>query len=128
MKLLLDSHTFLWAIQEPEELSESAKIALQDAHNTLLVSLATLWEIQIKSDLGKLKLTIPLQQMLQTETNSGRMQLLTITPLHIYTLSNLPMHHRDPFDRLLIAQSQVESAVFVTKDHLIAAYDISTLW
>ena len=128
MKLLLDSHTFLWAIQQPEELSPLAEAALQGANNTLLVSLATLWELQIKSDLGKLDLTIPLQQMVQTETESGRMQLLTISPRHIYTLSSLPMHHRDPFDRLLIAQAQVESATFVTKDQLITPYNIPTLW
>lgn len=128
MKLLLDSHTFLWTIQQPEELSESAEAALQDPHNTLLISLATLWELQIKSDLGKLVLTIPLQQMVQTETESGRMQLLTVSPRHIYALSGLPMYHRDPFDRLLIAQTQVESATFVTKDKLVAPYNIPTLW
>jgi PIN domain nuclease of toxin-antitoxin system len=128
MRLLLDSHVFLWAIQSPEELSETALAALQDTSNDLYVSLATLWELQIKSDLGKLTLVKLLPQMISEEVEAGRMSVLPITPDHIYALSSLPHHHRDPFDRLLIAQAQVEGATLVTKDHLIALYALATLW
>ena len=128
MRLLLDSHVFLWAIQSPEELSETALAALQDTSNDLYVSLATLWELQIKSDLGKLILSKLLPQMISEEVEAGRMSVLPIMPDHIYALSSLPHHHRDPFDRLLIAQAQVEGATLVTKDHLIALYSLSTLW
>ncbi|WP_309722255.1 type II toxin-antitoxin system VapC family toxin [Armatimonas sp.] len=128
MRLLLDSHVFLWAIQSPEELSETALAALQDTSNDLYVSLATLWELQIKSDLGKLTLSKLLPQMIAEEVETGRMSVLSITPDHIYALSSLPHHHRDPFDRLLIAQAQLEGATLVTKDHLIALYSVLTLW
>ena len=128
MKLLLDSHTFLWAIQQPEQLSEVATTALQDMTNLLLVSLVTLWELQIKNDLGKLALVKPLRQMIEDEVEAGRMSILPITAEHIYALLGLPLHHRDPFDRLLIAQAQVEGATLVTKDHLIVLYPVPTLW
>ena len=84
MRLLLDSHVFLWAIQSPKELSETALAALQDTSNDLYVSLATLWELQIKSDLGKLTLSKLLSQMISEEVEAGRMSVLPIMPDHIY--------------------------------------------
>ena len=128
MKLLLDSHAFLWAIQSPEELSDAAREALSDTSNELLLSLVTIWELQIKSDLGKLVLAKPLRELVDEEIESGRMTLLPNTPEHLYALSGLPLHHRDPFDSLLIAQAQVEAMPLVTKDENIPAYGVAILW
>lgn len=128
MKLLLDTHTLLWWRDNPAELSPPALTALCDPNNSLLISLVTLWELQIKVDLNKLSIGVSLSEMVRQEVEVNGMELLPITPAHIYTLSRLPHHHRDPFDRLLIAQAQVENATIVTKDHLIALYSLSILW
>ena len=128
MKLLLDTHTLLWWRDNPVELSETALVALRDPNNTLLISLATLWELQIKVGLNKLSVDVSLSEMVRQEVEVNGMELLPITVNHIYALSSLPHHHRDPFDRLLIAQAQTEKATLVTKDHLIALYSVATLW
>ena len=128
MKLLLDTHTLLWWRDNPAELSETALAALRDPNNTLLISLATLWELQIKVGLNKLSVDVSLSEMVRQEVEENGMELLPITANHIYALSSLPHHHRDPFDRLLIAQAQTENATLVTKDHLIALYSVATLW
>ncbi len=128
MKLLLDTHTLLWWRDNPAELSATALAALRDPNNTFLISLVTLWELQIKIGLNKLSIGVSLPEMVRQEVEVNGMELLPITTDHIYALSSLPHHHRDPFDRLLIAQAQVEGATLVTKDHLIALYSVATIW
>lgn len=128
MKLLLDTHTLLWWRDNPAELSETALAALRDPNNTPLISLATLWELQIKVGLNKLSVDVSLSEMVRQEVEVNGMTLLPINANHIYALSSLPQHRRDPFDRLLIAQAQTENAILVTKDHLIALYSVATLW
>lgn len=108
--------------------AEAALTALRDPNNTLLISFVTLWELQIKVGLNKLSVGVPLKEMVLQEVEVNGMKLLPITADHIYALSSLPHHHRDPFDRLLIAQAQVEGATLVTRDHLIALYALATLW
>lgn len=90
--------------------------------------MVSLWELQIKVGLNKLSVSVSISEMVRQEVEVNGMQLLPIAPDHIYALSSLPHHHRDPFDRLLIAQAQAEGATLVTKDHLIALYSIPTLW
>lgn len=128
MKLLLDTHTLLWWRDNPAELSAVSLTALRDSSNTLFLSMVSLWELQIKVGLNKLSVSVSISEMVRQEVEVNGMQLLPIAPDHIYALSSLPHHHRDPFDRLLIAQAQVEGATLVTKDHLIALYSIPTLW
>src|SRR5688572_18959724 len=108
MKLLLDAHAFIWWDDNPQRLGTAAQTACLDVSNSLLVSAATLWEIQVKAMLGKLVVRRPLKQMVTDQEQKNGLELLPVTAEHVYQLSALPSHHKDPFDRLLIAQAQVE--------------------
>ena len=127
MKLLLDTHIFIWWADQPEKLSPAALSALEDEANELLLSVASVWEMQIKIQLGKLKLSLPLKDLVknQQETND-----LTVSPValpHVLALGALPFHHKDPFDRLLIAQSIEEDLTLVSADSQFSAYSIKLL-
>jgi PIN domain nuclease of toxin-antitoxin system len=128
MKLLLDTHTFLWANSNPEKLSPKVAALLEDKENSLLLSIATVWEMQIKLGLGKLTVAAPLPVMIETNQEVNRLLLLSIELKHIFALESLPLHHKDPFDRLMIAQAKVENATLVTIDPLIHQYDVFVLW
>ena len=127
MKLLLDSHTFLWWNNEPDKLSSRILEMCKDPKNTLFVSVASIWEIQIKFQLGKLHIHKPLAEIIRQEQENG-VEILGIEPDHIYALESLPAHHKDPFDRLLVAQAIVEEAVLVSADPLVKQYSIKTEW
>jgi PIN domain nuclease of toxin-antitoxin system len=127
MRLLLDTHVFIWWADNPEKLSPAALAALEDEANELLLSVASVWEMQIKIQLGKLKLSLPLKELVknQQETNN-----LTVSPValpHVLALEALPFHHKDPFDRLLIAQSIEEGLTLVTADSQFSAYSVKLL-
>jgi PIN domain nuclease of toxin-antitoxin system len=127
MRLLLDTHVFIWWADDPERLSPAALAALEDEANELLLSVASVWEMQIKIQLGKLKLSLPLKELIknQQETNN-----LTVSPValpHVLALEALPFHHKDPFDRLLIAQSIEEGLTLVTADSQFSAYSVKLL-
>jgi PIN domain nuclease of toxin-antitoxin system len=94
---------------------------------TLMLSVASIWEMQIKNQLGKLQLRVPLPEIIREQRENG-IEILPIEPAHIFTLDSLPGHHKDPFDRLLIAQAIVEDAVLLTADPLIQQYPIKTEW
>lgn len=128
MKLLLDTHTLIWAVDDPSKLGPQAVTALQDPANDLLLSAATIWEIAIKVGLGKLSLSMPYRQwMTQAITDLG-MTVLPITVEYADVQVNLPKHHGDPFDRLLVAQSQVENIHLVSADPVFDQYGINRLW
>jgi PIN domain nuclease of toxin-antitoxin system len=116
MRILLDTHIFIWMATEPERLSSRFTESIIDRQNSLFLSLASIWEIQIKVALGKLDLKGDLATIVDIQIEENSIQLLSIDLKHIYALSNLPAHHRDPFDRLLIAQSQVEKMTLATVD------------
>jgi len=105
MKLLLDTHIFIWWADQPETLSPDALSALEDEANELLLSVASVWEMQIKIQLGKLKLSLPLKDLLKNQQETNDLTVLPVTLTHVLALDALPFHHKDPFDRLLIAQS-----------------------
>ncbi|HVT87732.1 MAG TPA: type II toxin-antitoxin system VapC family toxin [Tepidisphaeraceae bacterium] len=128
MNLLLDSNVFVFVVQQPERLSPSARAAIVDPANTRYLSLVTPWELQIKSSLRKFDLGKPIRDIVLREMDTGTVQLLPITLDHIDALSRLPDHHRDPFDRLLIAQAIHENLTIVTGDETIARYPVPTLW
>ena len=128
MKLLLDTHTFIWWDSEPAKLSAPALSACQDQANTLILSVVSVWEIQIKSQLGKLKLNLPLSEIVQSQRQTNNVQILTVELEHVLELQNLPYHHKDPFDRLLIAQANVEGAQLVSGDSAFSAYPINLIW
>ena len=127
MKLLLDTHTLYWWNSDPDQLSAAATNALQDAANEVWFSVVNIWEIAIKAQLQKFKLNMPLTQIVQVQLNNN-LQILNIELDHVLGLQQLPIHHRDPFDRLLIAQAIHHQATLVTVDPLMKLYEIPTLW
>ena len=124
MNLLLDTHAFLWAIDDHPNLSEEARATITDGNNMVFVSAATAWEISIKKAIGKL--TIPRGSYLD-ELSVHRFTPLDITTEHALAVENLPQHHTDPFDRLLIAQAQIEKLTLVTKDPRIKQYAVQVI-
>jgi PIN domain nuclease of toxin-antitoxin system len=127
MKLLLDTHTFLWWDSNPDRIPASTIALIQQSGNQVLLSLVTPWEIQIKTQLGKLNLQAPLSNIIRQQTENG-ISILPITLPHILELDELPLHHKDPFDQLLIAQSRVEKATLVSCDSILEKYDCQVLW
>jgi PIN domain nuclease of toxin-antitoxin system len=128
MRVLLDTSTFLWMDASEDKLSTNAHSILEDETTTIYLSHISIWEIQIKSQLSKLQLRVPLPQLIREQTVKNNILLLQLTDSHIYGLSQLPHHHRDPFDRLLISQAITEDITFITKDTHILKYDVNTLW
>lgn len=128
MRLLLDTHVLLWFLLTPGKLSAAALAAIQRAENRVYISLVSAWEMSIKSGLGKLSLTQPIEPFILDQARRNRFDILPITLAHIAAVERLPHHHRDPFDRLLIAQSLVEDITFVSADSAIHAYPITNLW
>jgi PIN domain nuclease of toxin-antitoxin system len=128
MKYLLDTHAFVWLESNPESLSSIVTSLVRDLNNVLVLSVATVWEIQIKTQIGKLKLKFPLSEVVENQVSNNQMELLTVTLQHVLELDSLPLHHRDPFDRLLVAQARVEKAILISSDPEIAKYDVQTIW
>jgi PIN domain nuclease of toxin-antitoxin system len=125
VKLLLDSHAWLWWLGDAPELSDAARAAMADAANLVLVSAATIWEIEIKRALGRLEAG---SADLVAEIEANRFAELPVSARHAEAAAWLPRHHDDPFDRMLIAQSRLEGLVCVTRDPAFAAYGVSCLW
>lgn len=127
MNLLIDTHIFLWWDSEPENIPDRTLSALEDPDNTTWLSLVSIWEVQIKMQMGKLTLSNPLEILVQQQQENG-IQLLPIKLSHILALQPLPYHHKDPFDRLLIAQSIAENLTCVSADSVFKKYNIPILW
>jgi PIN domain nuclease of toxin-antitoxin system len=128
VNILLDTHVFIWSTGNPEKLSQRVRDLLIDTGNTWILSIASVWEIQIKFQLGKLNLNSTLPILIDNQQRVNNLQLLPIELTHIYALNNLPNHHRDPFDRLLIAQATVEQVPIVSIDSVFDNYPIQRLW
>ena len=128
MKLLFDTHTFMWWHSEPDRIPRDSLTLLQNPNHELLLSIVSLWEMQIKIQLGKLTLRDDLELMLKTQQEQNNVTLVFITFLHILELKNLPLHHKDPFDRLLLAQSKVENATLISRDSVFQNYDCPVIW
>lgn len=128
MKLLLDAHAFLWFIAGDEGLTNKARSIIEDPDNYSFVSAATLWEIAIKTSLGRLRLTLPFRDLISHQMRLNGFQLLPINPGHLELLISLPFHHRDPFDRIIVAQAAVEAMSIVSADLTLDAYEVKRLW
>ncbi len=128
MRLLLDSHAFLWFILGDQRLSDRARLAIAAADTDVLISPATLWEMAIKVRLGKYTLPGPFGPFMDTQLTSNRIRLLSIEVRHTALLAAMPFHHRDPFDRLIVAQALAESIGLVSVDAMLDAYGVSRLW
>ena len=123
MNLLLDTHTLVWALENNPILSEPARKAILDNHNLVYVSAVSAWEMSIKQALGKLKIPSNLAQ----EMEQHRFTELKITIEHSQRAGSLPHLHQDPFDRMLVAQAQIEGLVLVTRDKFIPKYSVKVL-
>ena len=123
MNLSLDTHVLLWWLDDNPALDENARRAIMDPRNLVVVSAAVIWEIRIKQKLGKLDIDPSFYEIV---TKQG-FELLPITADHAYAVGDLPMHHRDPFDRMIIAQARMEGLKVVTHDPLFGQYDIPLL-
>jgi PIN domain nuclease of toxin-antitoxin system len=128
VRLLVDSHTLIWAVDDPTQLSPAATVALQDPANDLFLSAATIWEIAIKIGLGKLKLALPFEQWMMQAIADLHLSILPITVEYAAVQASLPGHHRDPFDRMLIAQALSESISVVGADSAFDAYGVTRVW
>jgi PIN domain nuclease of toxin-antitoxin system len=127
MAYLLDTHTFLWLVAGDEQLPVNLKAKITDIKVQCFLSVASLWEITIKHQLGKLKLDISLEELFQY-ANRNKIEILQISNEHLLSLSNLPRHHSDPFDRLIISQAIVEKLIILSRDNEFKNYKIKQLW
>jgi PIN domain nuclease of toxin-antitoxin system len=128
MRLLLDTHTFIWWDSEPAKLSAQALALSQDQQNSLLLSVTSVWEMQIKLQLDKLKLILSLSEIIENQQQTNHLGILPVLLSHVLALQSLPAHHKDPFDRLLIARANVEDVIIVSNDPMFPKYTNKALW
>lgn len=127
MNLLLDTHIFIWLQLELNKISAQRLQVLKNSGNTLFLSLASVWELQIKIQNGKFSFPKKLPEIIREQQTINDLQILPIIAAHIYELENLPFHHKDPFDRLLIAQANIENLTLVTDDPKFFDYSLNLL-
>jgi len=128
MNILLDTHVLIWLAIEPQKLSRQATHIIMNSNNTLFFSLVSIWEIQIKIQLNKLRLNLPLSEVIDRQQQVNGLQILPIELAHIFALEQLPNAHRDPFDRLLIAQALVTQIPILSVDIIFDRYPVQRLW
>jgi PIN domain nuclease of toxin-antitoxin system len=127
MKLLLDTHIFIWSDETPERLPQHVLSALEDEANELVLSVASVWKMQIKIQIGKLKLRLPLIDIITEYQNANGLRLLPIEFGDVLALNQLPFHHKDPFDRLIIAQAITGDFTLVSADTNFSNYPVKIL-
>ena len=128
MKLLLDTHTFLWMSLDDPQLSRTARRALSDHANDLFLSAASYWEIAIKISIGKFITSVPIDELVNLSITSNGLEILTIEPAHAAQVCKLPLYREDPFDRMLVAQCQVENLPILSCDNVFDKYGIRRIW
>ncbi len=128
MRLLLDTHAFLWSVENSPRLSVSARAAIADEGNEKLLSIGSLWEIAIKVSIGKLALAKPFDEMVDELVANRLITVLPILPVHLKIIVTLAPHHGDPFDRVIIAQAQQGTLTVVGNDPAFDAYGVARLW
>jgi len=127
MRVLLDTHAFLWFMAGDARLSQKAREAMSDENAELFLSAASVWEMAIKAALGRLQLPLPVADYVAEKIHDG-FQVMPIDWVHAAAVQKLPFHHRDPFDRLIIAQAQIEKLPLVSGDRTFRKYDIHLIW
>jgi PIN domain nuclease of toxin-antitoxin system len=128
MTVLLDTHTLLWFVRDDPQLSAAARTLIEDPANDVWVSVASCWEIAIKAGIGKLQLGEPARSYLAREIAQNNFDLLGLSFEHVTAVETLPLHHRDPFDRVLVAQGVIEGVPIVSADSVLDPYPITRLW
>ena len=127
MKLLVDTHIFLWFVNDDHELNNHIKDMIEDRKNIIYLSIASLWEMSIKYNLGKLKLDKSYEEFIRKEIYETRLILLNININHLIINANLPFHHKDPFDRLIISKSIAEKIPIISVDSTFVQYSINII-
>ncbi len=128
MKYLIDTHTFLWIIEDNKNLTEKVRTIYIDNSNEIYLSVASIWEMAIKISLNKLSIRGQLVKFIDRHAIENNIRLLSIQPHHIFSIENLPFHHRDPFDRLLLSQCLQEKMHLLSKDKEFDKYGINRIW
>ncbi len=128
MRALLDTHAFLWWISDDARLSERCRAIISDGVNEILFSAVSAWEIVVKAGIGRLAVPDNLENYIPEQVSRNRFEVLPISITHALRVSRLPNHHKDPFDRMLVAQAQVEKVTILTGDAQIARYPIRVAW
>ena len=128
MRYLLDTNALLWFLADDKKLSRRSRQLIESSSNESFVSIVSLWEIAIKTGLGKLDLAEPFEQMFPEQLHLNSIEILDITVNHLIKLTTLTLHHRDPFDRLIIAQGLVEGLPIISVDTIFDAYGINREW
>jgi PIN domain nuclease of toxin-antitoxin system len=128
MKLILDTHTFIWWATSSDKLSSNVLALLNNADNQLILSLASVWEMQIKCQIGKLQLGKSVPTLVANQQENNHLLVLPIDLSHVYALENLPGVHKDPFDRIIVAQAVVENLPIITIDPLFDRYPVVRMW
>jgi PIN domain nuclease of toxin-antitoxin system len=128
MRFLLDTHTFIWFVTDSQQLSTTAKALIEDEYNEKWLSVASVWEMAIKCSIGKLTFNLPLQTFVEQQIQQNSIDLLSIQMPHLAIVAALPLYHRDPFDRLLIAQAITEGIPIISADVAFDAYSIGRSW
>ena len=128
MNAILDTHAFLWAVTDDRRLSAAARAVISDGVNQVFLSAASMWEIVIKAGAGRLYLEGGPARFLEQEIRRNRLSPLPIQAAHVLRVASLPAIHKDPFDRLLIAQAQVENLPLISSDPEIARYPVQVIW
>ena len=127
MNGLLDTHTFIWSDAKPSLLSPQVRAFLEDANNRLFLSIASVWEIQLKVQIGKLSFPQTLPEVVRVQQENNGIEILPVTLAHVYALGELPFHHKDPFDRIIIAQARVENLILLSADAVFNQYPVQIL-
>ncbi|MGH9322155.1 MAG: type II toxin-antitoxin system VapC family toxin [Vicinamibacteria bacterium] len=128
MKVLLDTHAFLWWVTDDPRLSSRARELIQEGGSPVFFSAASAWEMAIKARIGKLSLPQPAQAFVREQLHRNGFTSLAVEVGHALQVGELPAHHRDPFDRLLVAQSQMEKLPLLSSDPLISQYEVDVIW
>jgi PIN domain nuclease of toxin-antitoxin system len=128
VRVLLDTHAFLWLVTDHPSLSDRARSVFLNAGNDVLVSAVTGFEIAVKYSLGKLRLTEPPRDFMENRVRHNALSRLPVTLVHTYRLAHLPYHHRDPFDRLLVAQALEEGLPMLSCDEVLSQYGVERFW
>jgi PIN domain nuclease of toxin-antitoxin system len=128
VRYLLDTHAFIWWIDNDARLSARAQAVVRDPDNEILVSAGTAWEIAIKAGLGQLEIPRDLPEIMPGQISANGFAVLPISLVHALYVARLPLLHRDPFDRILVAQAAVENLTLVTADPVLSRYDIPVIW
>jgi len=128
MKLIVDTHTFIWFFRGDPKLSTTARQLIENMDNEVMLSIASVWEIAIKQSIGKLSFGLPFKAVIVEKLKQNQVEIIHVTLDHIETVATLPLHHRDPFDRLIIAQGIVENLPIISADAIFDAYPIQRVW